>query len=83
MHIYETFYFINRISSERGVVVILLVYHAGDPGSIPAGGRGGIVFFFFFFFLNFEFFNVTRVQYGSTLSFNITMQCNHKGICNI
>ena len=66
------------------MVVILLEYHAGDPGSIPAGGGGVILFLPFFAFppppLNFEFYNVTRVQYGSTLSFNITMQCNHKGI---
>ena len=69
-------------------MVILLVYHAGDSGSIPAaeGGTAILSFSIFpfpFFSLTFEFYNVTRVRYGSTLSFNITMQCNHKGICNI
>ena len=66
-------------------MIISLEHHAGDPGLIPTVRRG-IFFLFpfpFFFSLNFEFYKVTRVQYGSTLSFNITVQCNHKGICNI
>ena len=57
---------------------------AGDPDSIPAGGEGEVFLFPFpFFSLNFEFYNVMRAQYGFILSFNITMQCNRKGICNI
>ena len=52
-------------------------------GERERGRRGVLLFPFPFFSLSFEFYNVTRVQYGSTLSFNITMQCNHKGICNI
>ena len=65
-------------------MVISLVYHAGDQGSIPVEGGGILSFSFSFLFsLYFEFYNVIRVQYGSTLRYNITMQCNHTGICNI
>ena len=47
----------------RGVIVILLVYNAGNPGSIVYWGKFCLLFVFsflfsFFFSLNFEFFNV-------------------------
>ena len=59
------FYFTNRIGNGRGVVVIVLVYHAGDSGSIPCWGNILSFSFFPLFSLNCAFCNVT----SSTLSF--------------
>ena len=56
------FYFTDRIGNGRGVVVIVLVYHAHDSGSIPCWGNILLVSFFPFVSLNFAFCNITRVH---------------------
>ena len=45
----KIFYFTNRIGNGRGVVVIVLVYHADDSGSIPCLGNILLVSLFPFF----------------------------------
>ena len=47
------YYFTNRISSGRGVVVIMLVNNAGDAGSIPAGANSFFSIFSCHFFFKF------------------------------
>ena len=47
--IYNIDIFTNQIGNGCGVVVIVLVYHAGDSGSIPCWGNIFLVSFFPFF----------------------------------
>ena len=42
--------FQERINNAPGVVIILLVYHTGDPGLIPVEGKMFFLFILFHFF---------------------------------
>ena len=70
------FYFTNRISSGRGVVVIVLVCHAGDTGSIPCWGNILLVSFFpRFFFFKFCILLTLQESIAFHLKTSLTFKC--------